>query len=78
MPKKRFIATRDWGDRWTLFDQQLNVKIINQSLNRAMIEDTAVHLNEVALGCQTINEVQAMMRITSEEIEKKDVSRGSK
>lgn len=66
--KKRFLATRDWGNRWTLLDRQLNVKLIHQSANRAMIEDLATKLNEVALGCQTIAEVQKHITVTPEDI----------
>ena len=75
--KKRFLAVREWGNRWSLLDRQLRVKLINQSLNRAMTEDLATHLNEVALGCQTIEEVQKHIQVTPEEIETKDLSNGS-
>lgn len=61
--KDRFMAVREWGNKWTLFDSRLGKVLIAKSENRAMVLDTADHLNKTAVDCSTIEEVRERMRV---------------
>ena len=45
MSQERYVAIREWGDKWTLFDTVEQRVLINQSTNRAQVLDEADRLN---------------------------------